>query len=230
MKLRLGNRSVLRRLGVALSTLVAFLIIFYVVETLVGGATTSVFDESGVSMGGVPANAGEIAVFSAPIQTSQKGQITLIGFQLIPVPGYQLPALVHVALLGASRDYPTSALDWPPKTGSGASTFPIKKYFGTTIRPHVLQLGLPPTILYAVTGKMNGQVYATAGVKVDYSIGNRRYSSDALDGGMLCVVKFVNFASKNEQRWCGKRFIKLEQAHAKMKIVETFVPARQSSP
>jgi hypothetical protein len=178
------------------------------------------FDESGVELGGTLVKPGAVAVYSAPLDAKAAVPIRLLGLSLISVPGFPLPRLVHLALLGRSLAYPAGTTGWPPLASFG-KTYPIRPFAGIIVKPAQPKSGgLPPIVLYAVTGNRPNTMYAVAGVIIRYEVGGETRVSSVFSGAMACVVQFSDIASMEERQWCARQYHLVEKNQAGMSSVK----------
>jgi hypothetical protein len=186
-------------------------------------ASADYFDESGVELGGTLVKPGAVAVYSAPLDAKAAVPIRLLGLSLISVPGFPLPRLVHLGLLGQSLGYPAGANGWPPLAPSG-KTFPVRPFSGIVVKPAQPKSGgLPPIVLYGVTGSRPNTMYAAAGVIIRYEMGRETRTSSVLSGAMACVVPFSGVASMEERQWCTRQYHRVEKKQAGMPSVKKYI-------
>jgi hypothetical protein len=192
--------STVRKVGVVVATVGLTLM-------LAGCTGSATFGFSGIDLGGIPVQADRPAVFSAPLVASAATPLTLLGVKLISIPGFPIPRLIHVSLLGRSLSYPTGTTGWPPTAPGAKKTYPLRRFAGAKVDPVAPRGGgLPPTVLYAVAGAELNHVYAVAGLEITFRVGTTRFTKPVYEGGMACVVKFRSSASRREQHWCESRF------------------------
>jgi hypothetical protein len=201
----------------------AVLAVVVVAITLVGtnspGPTVN-FRAAGVYFGGVPANPGESADFSATLLSSSSANITLLGISEVPLPGFATPRLVHVALLESSRHYPSGTTGWPPRSGAGAQVYPTRPAIGARIR---IGKGQLPIVVYGVTGSKSGRLYAVAGVKVRFSVNGAVHTALVLAGGFDCVQKFSDVATHSETSWCFHQYSRADLQQSKIPAAKSIL-------
>ncbi len=184
---------------------VTFLVISVVITLTVAGTPgPSVnFNAAGVYFGGVPSNPGDVADFSAILQSSSKMRITVLDVSLIPLPGFATPNLVHTALLLNSRNFPAGTTGWPPLRGVGNEVYPMRNAIGASIRIGVANL---PILVYGVSGSKPGRLYAVAGINVRFLANGVTYNAIVFAGGFDCVQEFSLVATHSEIKWCSHQY------------------------
>ena len=133
------------------------------------------------------------------------------------MPGYPLPRLHRVALLGHSLTFPTGTTG-PPEAGNAGSgkTYPLRPFYNAVVTP-AAKVGLPPSILYGVTGTRPNTSYPVAGVMVKYELGGKIFEEPVYNGGVACVEAFKVDASLSQQRACYTRFKPISKAWDSMR-------------
>jgi hypothetical protein len=179
------------------------------------------FDGYATGMGGIPVQPGQSAVFSVPLISDAARPMTLVAVRLVPVPGFPNPKLVHVALLGRSGMGPSGTTGWPPVAPGGA--YPLRCLAGTRVDPVVpSRYSSPPIVLYGVTGAVVKEVYAVAGIQVEYRIGTSTFAEPVYTGGMACVVRFASPSGPSlaQEDWCEGRYALIEKASSRLPGVD----------
>lgn len=197
-----------RKLGVATFVVLVSATAITVALTAASGPSLN-FNVAGVYYGGVLTNPGDVADFSVILQSSSSKSITLLGLSLVPLPGYATPKLVHVALLGRSRNHPAGTTGWPPRTNIGNDVYPTRSAFGTRI---VIGPGRLPILVYGVTGSRPGRLYGAAGVNLRFRVDGMVQTTEAFAGGFDCVQKFSRIATRAQLRRCDRLFARADSA------------------
>ncbi len=197
-----------RRLGVATFVVLVSATAIAVALTATSGPWIN-FNVAGVYYGGVLTNPGDDADFSVILQSSSSKSITLLDLSLVPLPGFATPKLVHVALLGRSRNHPAGTTGWPPRTDIGNDVYPTRPAFGTRIE---IGPGRLPILVYGVTGSRSGRLYGAAGVNLRFRVDGMVQTAEAFAGGFDCVQIFSRMATPAQLRQCYRLFARADTA------------------
>lgn len=197
-----------RKLGMALLAVLVSATAIAVAFTATSSPSLN-FNVAGVYYGGVLTNPGDVADFSVVLASSSSKSITLLGLSLVPLPGFATPKLVHVALLGRSRNHPAGTTGWPPRTNIGNDVYPTRSATGTRI---VIGPGRLPILVYGVTGSRPGRLYGAAGVILRFRVDGVIETAEAFAGGFDCVQEFSRVATREQLRWCDRLFARADSA------------------
>ena len=130
---------------------------------------SSYFEVVGVSMGGDGVRVGQVIDFDGRILAGSPGTITLLSAQLIPLPGFRLPKLTHLAVVsGCGLALPSSTWDWPPRIAYAAGgTAPVKPFTGTAVWTGARGKDCLSAVVYGVTADAFGP-YACGGLRITF--------------------------------------------------------------
>jgi hypothetical protein len=121
--------------------------------------------------------AGEPADYTGFLANHTGQVIVLKSARLLPLRGFAVPRLAHVAIENG-RDFAAAAIDWPPSDGD----YHLRAFAGMRVAP-----GQRVKILYSVTAVRLGQ-YGDAGIQVTVQAGGDSGSADVQSVAGTCVV------------------------------------------
>jgi hypothetical protein len=127
-----------------------------------------------VDGGGSLVTPGESADTTAWVVSSAPA-VTLVSASAVPVPGFPVGHLIHVAV-ASTLDFIAGGHGWPPSV-------PTRPLPGATI-------GRGQTdIVFGISGSRVGREYVVAGLKIVYRYDGKLYSTVAWMVGGACVVR-----------------------------------------
>ncbi len=147
----------------------------------------------GLFYGGIMSPPGQIADFPLPVRNSGSDPVVLEGAELVPLPGYPLPRLVHLGVLTEHDTLVTSGRGWPVWKGlSPTHTYRLRPLHGYIVLPWGLRqrrhMGpLPDMVEYGVLGDRVNTDYWAAGLKITYRFRGKSYTQVLYDGGSDCI-------------------------------------------
>ena len=160
-----------------------------------GGTTGPLQNAGGLGYGALQVSPGQVADFPLEIVNTGSQDAVLESARLIPLPGFQVPRLVH---LGIFTQHSSLIQDrgWPPpRSGSAGKGFwSLHPFSGYVVLPWVQlqrkRLGPDPDIAeYGQVGMRVGIDYWSGGLEVFYRVGQKQYIARMFEGGGLCVIR-----------------------------------------
>jgi hypothetical protein len=153
-----------------------------------GAAGSSVqsayFKAAGIMMGDDGARAGQVIDFPARLQSGTPGTVTLIRAQLIPLPGFRTPKLVHLSVFtGCGLNLSSSAWGWPIKVPDDGGTVSGRNLSGARVWTGVYgRKGCYSAIVYGVMASSVGP-FAAGGLRITFKTGGHLESAPIFNGG-----------------------------------------------
>jgi len=135
----------------------------------------------------VPGQAEDATTY---VINSSADPVTLVSASLVPVAGFPIATLKHVAV-NTTWHIIGVGTNWPPGT-------PVRAFAGAQL-PHG-----ESAITFAISGQKAGVNYATAGLKITYRYQGQDYSVTAWSAVLACVTTAKNVNNPAE---CGDKII-----------------------
>jgi hypothetical protein len=178
---------------------VALAAVVSVVLELLLGATTGngpVSNGGGLGYSFLEVAPGQIGDFPVTIVNSGSSPVLLDSASLLPIPGFPLPRLVDLGVMGEHFNLLTDR-GWPPDgptASSQAARWSVRPFAGfevlSAVRLRQLKVGpLPDIVEFGVEGMHPGTDYWAAGLAISYTVSGRSYTARLYEGGGICVVK-----------------------------------------
>ena len=158
----------------------------------VTNATSGPLRAPAVSGAGTSAPPGGVVVFTLSAENATGRPIRLASVKLLPVPGDQLPRMVHSAVL-VGRDQLEDGRGWPPAPAGGpgpGGTWPIAAIGGFEVPAHQ-----DVSLAVAVSGQRVGAILVMGGLVVQYSYRGATYRSELGMVNMICVASVARYGS-----------------------------------
>jgi hypothetical protein len=130
---------------------------------------------------GMTLRRGQVGDFGAVLGAMSSQTIILVRVDLVPVSGYAVPRLSHVAVI--SHGALGSDRGWPPPLLAGDTLSPIRDL---PVRVTTTALN---SIVYGVTAVRGVTQYAWDGVDVTYLLDGDQFTSETAQGGVLCLIQ-----------------------------------------
>jgi len=132
----------------------------------------SYFNAAGVSMGGDGARTGQVMYFPARLLSDAPSEITLVSAQLIPIPDFQTPRLVHLTVAyGCELVVPSAGWGWPPQVQAQGGTAALHDFAGDKIWTGTSGMGCYHLVIYGITTTSTGP-FAVGGLRVTFKSGS----------------------------------------------------------
>ncbi len=149
----------------------------------------SYFNAAGVSMGGDGARTGQVMYFPARLLSDAPGEITLVSAQLIPVPNFRTPKLVHLTVVyGCELVVPSAGWGWPPQVQAQGGNAALHAFAGDKIWTGTRGMGCYHLVIYGITTTSTGP-FAVGGLRVTFKSGSGDLqSSPIFNGGFSYYV------------------------------------------
>lgn len=149
----------------------------------------SYFNAAGVSMGGDGAHTGQIMYFPARLLSDAPGDITLLSAQLIPLPNFRTPKLVHLAVFyGCELVVPSAGWGWPPQVQAQGGNAAMHAFVGDKVWAGTKGMGCYPLVIYGITATSAGP-FAVGGLRVTFkSSSGDTQTSPIFNGGFSYYI------------------------------------------
>jgi len=142
------------------------------------------FGGAAASMGGDGAEYGQIIDFTAGLQSDSPGTITLLSAELIPLPGFRTPKLVHLTVVtGCGLEVFSSNWGWPPRISVvRGGIAPDRVFNGARVWTGIKGKGCQSVIIYGVVASAWGP-YACGGLLVTFKTSGGVERAPIFNGG-----------------------------------------------